>query len=86
METTRSFPLVRMVVTSLPAADKTICHEVIKRHVLCLQELSPGFVPPKPEATHPPRRQTTAIVCCAKQGWGDGDKPFWLPKCQSMDH
>lgn len=85
METTRSFPLVRTAVTSLPAADKLICHEVIKRHVLCLQELAPGFVPPKPEAAHPPRRQTMAIVCCTEQGWGDADKPFRPPKCQSMD-
>lgn len=58
METTRSFPSLRTAVTSLPAADKPICHEVIKRHGLCLQELAPGFVPPKPEAAHPPRRQT----------------------------
>lgn len=75
METTRSFPSVRTAETSLPAADKPICHEVIKRHVLYLQELARGFVPPKPEAAHPPRRQTMAIVCPAEQPWGHTDEP-----------
>lgn len=70
METTRSFPSVRTAVTSLPAADKPICHEEIKRHVLCLQELAPGFVPPKPEAAHPPRRQTMTIVVPRRAGMG----------------
>ena len=77
---------MRTAVMSLPAADKPVCHQVIERRVLCLQELAPGFVPPKPEAAHLPRRQTTAMVRCAEQGWGDAGKPFGPPKCQSMDH
>lgn len=80
METTRSFPWLRTAVTSLPAADKPICHEVIKRHVLCLQELAPGFVPPKPEAAHPPRRQTMAIVPC-RAAMGTHFEPFVSPEC-----
>lgn len=77
---------MRTAVTSLPGADKPICHEVIERHVLCLQELAPGFVPPKPEAAHPPRRQTMVILCCTQQAWGDVDKPFGLLKYQNMGH
>lgn len=71
---------MRTAETSLPAADKPICHEVIKRHVLCLQELAPGFVPPEPEAAHPPRRQTMAIVCPAEQPRGQR-RALECPKC-----
>lgn len=84
METTRSFPSVRTAATSLPAADKPICHEVIKRHVLCLQELAPGFVPPKPEAAHPPRRQTMAIVVPRRAGMGTHRGALRVPKMPEL--
>lgn len=79
METTRSFPSVRTAVTSLPAADKPICHEVIKRHVLCLRELAPGFVPPEPELlTHPEGKQWP---------WGHTGEPLASPEChQNIEH
>lgn len=58
METTRSFPLLRTAVTSLPAADTPICHKVIKRHFFAFRELAPGLVPPGQEPlTHPEGKQ-----------------------------
>lgn len=53
---------MRTAVTSLPAADKPICHKVIKRQVFVCRNWLQGFVPPEPEAACPPQRQTKAIV------------------------